>query len=200
MSNVAFCSKPTYKLQLNYDANSASMRLATNLLDTGAASRLVNRTLFPSQWTSRIKHVKMPHLRTATQEPLYMEGTILLHVSLNDLRVRLWSGIVLILAVDMLLGTSFIYRFAHRIFLANRRVALWHSHLIAILAATQCNQATRTSASHLPAPIGKPSIDYEASSHPVCIPRQTVLKPHSEQHVLLTTTAFAIDTRKPKNF
>lgn len=64
-----------------------------------------------------------------------MEGAILFHVSLGDLRVIVRFGIMYNLTINMLLGTSFNYRFIGGIFPAKRKFGSWHSHLVAVLSA-----------------------------------------------------------------
>lgn len=86
-SNIAIYSRSTYKLRLSYGINAAFMRTATCLVDTRAGVNLVNPTILPSQWTSRIKRKKMSHLRTAAHEPPRLEGILLPHVHPCDLCV-----------------------------------------------------------------------------------------------------------------
>lgn len=139
------------------------MCTATCLLETGAGIILVNLTLLPPQWTTRIKRKKVLLPHTATQEPLRMGETILLHVRLRKLCVKVWCSIVHNLAVDMLTGTSFIDRFIREIFQAERKFVPLHSHPEAIFSATQRDQHICKSSSHVAAPLGKPSNDDEDS-------------------------------------
>lgn len=136
----------------------------------------------------------MSHLRTTTHEPLRMEETILLHVRLDYLCVIVWFDIVLYLAVDMLLSTSFIDCFIRKIFRSERKFVLRRFHPVAILSAMQCNYPIRTSASHVTVPLQDQSNDDEASPHPIRTAQQTVLKLHSKHCVSATTTAFEIST------
>lgn len=87
------------------------------------------------------------------------EFSILLNGCLGDLCIRGWSSIVHNLAVNMLLGTSFIDRFIRRILPAKRKVVLWHSHPVPILLATQRDQHIQRSISHVSASLGSPSND-----------------------------------------
>lgn len=52
MSNIAMCSKPSYKLYLSYVTEIASMRTAQFLVDTRAGFILLNLTFIPPQWAT----------------------------------------------------------------------------------------------------------------------------------------------------
>lgn len=75
-----------------------------------------------------------------------------------------------------------------------RKVAPWHSHPVAILSGMQGNQHFRMSTSSFAALPGKPCNDDKPNSHPISIAQKTVLKPHSENYILVTTTAYDINT------
>lgn len=89
-----------------------------------------------------IKKRQLPRLRTATKAPILLDGTILLFVKIGELRVRVWFGIVKNLAVDILLGTSFIDRYIQGIFLSERKILPWHSQPVPILSRNN-NTAVR---------------------------------------------------------
>lgn len=187
--NVAISSKQTHKLRLSYCFNAATICTAIDLLNSGAGNSLVSSTLCPPQTTNCIKREKMPHFCTATQEPLYMEVSILLNIRLRDICVRVWSEIFHKLAVKMLLGTIFVDRFLRKLFLAKHEVVPWQFHLVAILPSTQCDQKFSIGTSHVTAPLGELSSDEMVSSNPIRIAGQTILKPHCKHCVLVTNSA-----------
>lgn len=51
---------------------------------------------------------KLPMIRMATKLPLPLDGLIVLRLLRGDLSTKVWFRIVTKLAVDILLGTSFI--------------------------------------------------------------------------------------------
>lgn len=128
------------------------MHTATCPLDTDAGINLVSFLLFSPQFTNGIKRKTMPHIRTDTLKPLRLKRTILLHVRLGNLFLRIWFGNVHNLLVDMLLGTFSIDCFIRQMFSAKRKVVSCRSHPEAILSATPRNQHIRTSTTYAAAP------------------------------------------------
>lgn len=103
------------------------------ILDTGAGPNLVDSQLLPLSWSSKVKPVADPGLTAAGKQTITVEGVILLHVQLGDLRVRVWFGVVKNLAVSVLLGTSFIDRFVTGIFPPERKVVPQNSEPVDII-------------------------------------------------------------------
>lgn len=125
---------------------------------------------------------------------------ILLYVRLCDLWVRAWFGIVDNIPLDMLLGTSFIAHLICEIFPSELQDVSLYSHPVAILSATQRDLPICKSASRVTVPLENPCNDEEANPHPTPIARQTVRKLHSENCVLVMTTAFNIRTVESRVF
>lgn len=169
------------------------MYTATCLLDTGSNINFVRPMYFPSQWTSRNKREKgLNFAQQPKNQPT--KKVIHLHFCLNDLWSRVWCGINHSFAIDIPFGTSFIYRIIEGIYPTDRILVSWHSHLVEIPPATQRDQNTSTSTSHVAAFLREPPNEDETSSQPICIAWQTVLKPHSKPCVLVTTTNPGINT------
>lgn len=120
---------------------------------------------------------EVPHLCTATKEPILLDGTILLFVNIGELRMRVWFGIVEILAVDILLGTSFIERYIRGLFPSDTEVLPWHSPLVQILSRNNF-VAFQYSLS-----------EQDWAGVPVKtdrVPRETMVAPRNQTSVLLT--------------
>lgn len=133
--------------------------------------------------------------------PLCTEIPTLLLGHLENLCVRVWFGLIINFAVDMILRNSFFtIRFKWEISSTDRKVVPCHSHSVAIQSATHNNQHTRISTSHVPAPLGKSSSDEVANTHSICLAWQTLLKPHSQHRELVTTTAFGTNTVETRIF
>lgn len=62
-----------------------------------------------------------------------VEGVVPLFVHIGDLRVWAWFGIVEMLVVDALLGTSFIDQYIHGIFPTERKFVPWSSKPMEII-------------------------------------------------------------------
>lgn len=83
----------------------------STVLNTGADLNLVNEAWITQTWLDKEVKTSLLCLRAAGNEPMRVEKVIPLDVQLGDLRVIVWIGVVTILAVEVLLGTSFIDRF-----------------------------------------------------------------------------------------
>lgn len=73
-----------------------------------------------------ISQNELSTLRTATKQPLSLDGSILQKICLGDLHAQTWLGINPRFAVDSLLGTTFTDCFNCGIFLLIRKIVLWH--------------------------------------------------------------------------
>lgn len=130
---ASFFTKPTYQACLAVYITSRAMFVVTSLLDTGAGPNLVNNAFLPREWQRKVVSTPSPSLRTATRETVKVEGIVRTFVQIGDLRVRAWSGVVENLAVDILLGTSFIDRFIISILAGERKVVPYHSCSVSII-------------------------------------------------------------------
>lgn len=71
----------------------------------------------------------------AGRQAIFVIVIVLLHLYIGDLEVCAWFGAVEILAVSVLLGTSFIDRFIKVIFPGERKIVPHYSKPVAILAS-----------------------------------------------------------------
>lgn len=78
------------------------------LVNPGAGPSLVNEDFLPFALRKSMETIKSLLLGTANRKLLFVEGIMRLFVHMDDLRVHAWFGVVKILAVDVLLWTSFI--------------------------------------------------------------------------------------------
>lgn len=133
---ASFFRKPTYRVRISVGVTSQSMMTVASLFDTGAGPNLVNKSFIPRNWHRYVEPIEQPQLRTATREHVNVEGVIPMFVRIGDLRVRAWFGVVENLAVDILVGTSFIDRCIRGIFPTERKIVPWHSRPVSILTSS----------------------------------------------------------------
>lgn len=88
----------------------------------------------PPRWTSMMSQHNVSQLQTTTRQPLHFKRLTLLHFRLVELRTHIRFGVVLLLAKEILLGTSFHDRFICRTDLPKRRVFLGLLQPVAIIA------------------------------------------------------------------
>lgn len=114
---MSLCAqKPAHKLHVFIAIHSHTLAPAKCLLDTGVDFNLTNASLAHKERTSRIKHMNLPRLHTATRKLIQRYETILLERRVGDLATRVCFGIISILAVSIILGTSFVDRSIRGIF------------------------------------------------------------------------------------
>lgn len=80
-----------------------------------------------------MKTIKSQPLRTANCEVVSMEGIGPLFVRIGDLHMHALFGVVENLAVDMILGTSFIDCSVRGLFSSERKIVLSNSRPVAII-------------------------------------------------------------------
>lgn len=86
------------------------------------------------QWRERIHLKSFSGLKSATGHALVVEVTVILHISIGNLRVWAWFGVVRELAVTIMLETSYINLFVRGIFSQELRIVPFHSRPVAIMA------------------------------------------------------------------
>lgn len=125
-----------WKLNVTYGITTHTSHTAVRLVDTGAAVSLIYTSLLLFTKQTRIERNLLPKMRTATRQPLRLNGLIFLHLLLRDLHTRVWFGLNPHLAADILLRTAFIYRFKHGIVHSERKKVPWLPPPIAIFTWT----------------------------------------------------------------
>lgn len=117
-ANDHFTASPTYHLQTYYRRTGTVMQTAHCLLDIEAGVNLIRSSRIPSNCPSHIERDGLPMICTAAEQPLPLNGLILLTLRTADFTTGVWHGIVLQLAVEVLLGKAFVDRFIRVIFLS----------------------------------------------------------------------------------
>lgn len=83
-------------------------RTAKRLLDRRAEVILVRFSLIPDELRDQIKRIKR---QTAAEQPLPLDDLIKLHLRLGYPNTQIWFGVAPTIAVDILLGKSYINLF-----------------------------------------------------------------------------------------
>lgn len=73
--------------------------------------------------------------RIIKQEPLPKDSEVLINTNFGVQCARIWFGVVLNIAIEMLLGTSFFDHFIQGIFLSEQKVVPWKFYPVAILTS-----------------------------------------------------------------
>lgn len=107
--------------------DASTVHQVTAALNTGAVPNLVIKDFLPTDYTRRIKPLNDPGLKAATNTSVILDYLILLHEWIGDLRFCVSFGIVDLLTVALLVGTSFIDRFTMAILPQDRNVVTPHS-------------------------------------------------------------------------
>lgn len=100
----------------------SSMRPIKCVFYTGAGPSLVREDLVQPDWLPSIRLSDNPRLRSATNENVDVVGTVILHVQIGDIRVRVIFGIVRSFAAPALLRTSLMHKCIKGIFPTNRKI------------------------------------------------------------------------------
>ena len=106
-------------------------------MDTGCGPNLIGKDVLPQKWHDRIQQCEAPSLTGASGTTLDLLGVIPLYVTIGQLRVRIWFGVLSKLPPRILLGTSFIDRFVTQILPQQRRIVLNKFGWIPILSSSQ---------------------------------------------------------------
>lgn len=91
-----------------------------------------------------MKHENRPKLRTATRQLMKVDRLALQRVRIGDVCTRVWFCIAPNLTMNVVLDTRFIDQFILKNFQSKRKVALWHSPLVAILTSNELCKKKKT--------------------------------------------------------
>jgi len=106
-------------------------------VDTGCGPNLIGKDVLPQKWHSLIQPCSSPSLTGASGTTLDLLGVIPLYVTIGQLRVRIWFGVLPSLPPRILLGTSFIDRFVTQLLPQKRRIVLNKAGWIPILSSSR---------------------------------------------------------------
>lgn len=119
---TSFFRRATYRVQTSVVMSSNAMLTVESLFGTGPGPDLVNKDFLPPAWRESMESIKSATRRTVQRYVVSIEGTIPLFVHMGTLSVRASFGVVNNLALDVLLGTSFIARRPRRVFPSKQNI------------------------------------------------------------------------------
>lgn len=98
----------TCRVQIFVVLSSNAVHTMASLVHTGPNQNLVRKDSLPSSWRVSMNMIYSALWRTAKRQVVSIEAILPLFVRTSNPRVHGWFGVVKNLAVDVLLGTSFI--------------------------------------------------------------------------------------------
>lgn len=146
----------------------------TTVLDTGAGPNIINMSVLPAAWKSAIRPVAAPHLLDASNKPLRCLGTLGFHVRIGEFRTGIRFMVVGSLAVDCVLGTTFIDQQIRAIFPSDRKVVFHHGPPVTIVGRTLPKTEQRLKPS-----MSSQALPFEPRSRKIHLSSQVTITPKS---------------------
>ena len=112
------------------------MRALSPVLDSGAAPNLIHIRCVAEPWRAAIRPVKSAPLVDASNRAMSALGQLTLYVRIGDFTARVQFLVVTRLAVDCILGTTFIDQHVKAILPPRRRVLFHHAPSVALTGTT----------------------------------------------------------------
>lgn len=137
---VAFFSKPTYRVGRPVGITKYPMHPTTCLMNTRASPNWVDEVCIHLQWRWHFQQLPTLNLHTVTKQAITVVGVIPLIAQMEHLQVWTWFGVVGTLTVDVLLGTKFIEWCVRAINPTVRKIVPLYSWSVSILPAAKLSQ------------------------------------------------------------
>lgn len=106
----SFFRRQTHHIPIFIGIWSNTLQTAASILDMDPGPKFINTLFSPQLWDNYIEPDASPNLKRSTKQAINIDSIIQVFVRIGDVYVRLWFGVVRNLSVDVLLGTSFIFR------------------------------------------------------------------------------------------
>lgn len=119
---ASFFQQPTYRARISEGQSPNTSLTVSSLLDKETGPNQKIKTFLLQDWNEFMKSIKLPQLQTGTHEVVTIENCMPLFICEPDLRVQAWFEIVKSLAVDVLLGSAFVYRYIIEIFPTEHKI------------------------------------------------------------------------------
>lgn len=132
-----FLPQATNRDKISVGFTSNSLLTVQSLFDTGARPNIISEYSSPPTWRESAKFIELPELRTANQKVINNEGVVPLSVSTGLLGALAGIEISKSVAVDTLLGTSFIDPCIRGLFKSERKIVPVLSGPVAIISWTR---------------------------------------------------------------
>ena len=153
--------------------------------DTGAGPNLIHRRLLPAAWQQRIQFRPTPGLVDAQRNPIKASGVLSLMVQIDQLWAQVQFIVVTNMAVDCILGTSFIDRHVKAIVPPSRRIYFNNSPSVPLVGCTKPKGETSSDGnSTKPKPFPFPS---KTLSNKVRASESVLIQPMTQATVMVQT-------------
>ena len=123
------------------------MHTITPVLDSGAGPNLIHLRCVAEPWCSAIKSARCPPLMDVSNRSMNSLGELTLYVWIGEFVARIPFLVVTNLAVDCILGTTFLDGHVKAILLLERKVMFHHAPSVAMTGTTpsrhDCKMASR---------------------------------------------------------
>ena len=152
------------------------MRVITPVLDSGAGPNLIHLRCVAEPWRAAIKSVRSPPLIDASNRSMKALGELKLHVRIGEFYARVPFLVVTNLAVDCILGTTFLDRHVKAILPPQRKVLFHHAPSVALTGVTP-SRHDRKMASRGPSqqlPQEENSADRKRAQFPTNVPSRKI--------------------------
>ena len=133
---ICFFKKQNYKVSATVGQKRALMRVITPVLDSGAGPNLIHLRCVADAWRSSIKSVRSPPLIDASNRSMKALGEIYLTVRIGEFTARVPFLVVTSLAVDCILGTTFLDRHVKAILPPQRKIIFHDAPPVALVGTT----------------------------------------------------------------
>lgn len=170
-------------------------------IDTGAGLNHGTELLIHFEWNDCKNRDKKPIHEQPHNNHFHTNSKKLLHFRFSAICAWVWLGIVFNRAVKTLLGNSVIDHFIRAIFDSKRKVVPWLFSAVAISVSPKHSKSSNPKnvvVNTLIGDIVKTDIQVTKMPTPIRIERLVHSQPHTECHVMVTTSASRIYTVEPR--
>ena len=133
---ICFFKKQNYKVTATVGQRRAMMRAITPVLDSGAGPNLIHLRCVAEPWRAAIQSARSPPLIDASNRSMKALGELKLYVRIGEFVVRVPFLVVTNLAVDCIIGTTFLDRHVKAILPPQRKVLFHHAPSVALTGVT----------------------------------------------------------------
>ena len=132
IKSICFFKKQNYKISATVGQRRAVMRAITPVLDSEEGPNLIRLRCVADSWRPSIKSVRSPPLIDASNRSMRALGEIPLYVRIGEFTARVPFLVVTSLAVDCILGTTFLDGHVKTILPPQRKVIFYRSEPLAL--------------------------------------------------------------------
>ena len=148
---ISFFKKQKFKVTATVGQRRALMSAITPALDSSAGPNLIHLRCVAELWRAAIKSARSPPLIDASNRSMKALGELKLGVRIGDFCARVPTMVVTNLAVDCILGTTFLDSHVKAIVPLQRKVLFYHAPSVALTGVTP-SRHERKMASRGPSP------------------------------------------------